>query len=187
VSFPQKTKLTSAAPTADTPFLFLRSHPARRLKTPGRFALAMTLLAVATACARSSPIEAMEVLNYGQCEGLAAGVSQVRYEDLGRIRGGALVESAEARSIGVDSSVALVALSRGPQSTPGYGFSLLEARRSADRAELTVRWIEPPPDAVLAQVITKPCLVIAIPRTGITRVTAIDTAGQPIGEVELKP
>lgn len=128
----------------------------------------------------------MEVLNYGRCEGLAAGLSLVRYEDLGRIRGGTLVEQSEARSSDVDSTVVLVALSRGPQPTPGYGFTLLDATRSADRAELTVRWLEPPPDAVLAQVITKPCLVVALPRTGITRVTAIDQAGQRIGEVELK-
>jgi hypothetical protein len=129
----------------------------------------------------------MEVLNYGRCEGLRASVSLVRYEDLGRIRGGALVEPAEPGSIDVDSSVALVALSRGPQPTPGYGFTLLGATRSGYDAELTVRWIEPPPDAALAQVITKPCLVVGLPRTGITRITAIDQAGQPIGEVDLKP
>jgi len=149
--------------------------------------LAVALLVVATACARSTPIEAMEVLNYGMCEGLAAGMSLVSYEDLGRIRGGALVEPSETSSIDVGSSVALIALSRGPQPTPGYGFSLLDATRSAARVELTVRWITPPPDAVLAQVITEPCLVVALPRAGITHVRAVDQAGQPIGELELKP
>jgi hypothetical protein len=147
--------------------------------------LLAVLLMAAFGCTRTTDIEALEVLNYGQCTGVAAGLSLVDYADLPGIRGGALLTPADDAATGLDTSVALVAISRGPQPTPGYGFTLLAATSKGGIAELRVNWYQPPADAVMAQVITDPCLVVALPRANLERIEAIDQTGNPLGSTDL--
>lgn len=125
------------------------------------------------------------MLKFEQCKDLAPGLTLVGYQGLARIRGGEFVAPTAGGAAGIDASVVLVAVSRGAQPTPGYGFALTAATRTGTTAELRLHWSEPPDDAVLAQVITHPCLVVALPRAGLARVVAIDQAGEPIGSLAL--
>jgi hypothetical protein len=202
VSFPQKTKLPSAVSAADTPFLFRRRQflwrrqfswrrqcswrcPAGRLRQ--RWSLArlslLSILTIASGCSGSQQLDAVEVLNYGQCTGLEPGLTIVDYATLASIRGSRLIAGPGTPS--ADPDVLLVALSRGAQPTPGYGFTLQAVSRERAQARIRVNWFSPPADAVLAQVITEPCLVVGLPRAGIERVEALDQSGVPIGSVDV--
>jgi hypothetical protein len=68
----------------------------------------------------------------------------------------------------------------GQKPTGGYRLdpaeSGLEIR--ADTATLRVAWSTPPPDAVLAQVITHPCLLLALPKGGYSRIRIVDLSGR---------
>ena len=68
----------------------------------------------------------------------------------------------------------------GQKPTGGYSIdpaeSGLEIR--ADTATLRVAWSTPPPDAVLAQVITRPCLLLALPKGGYSRIRVVDLSGR---------
>jgi hypothetical protein len=85
----------------------------------------------------------------------------------------------------LDDSVLLVALSKGTQPTAGYGFALLSATRRGSVAQLTVDWREPASGAAQGRRPTHPCLVVGLPRAGLTRVEAIDRTGSPIGGLDL--
>lgn len=66
----------------------------------------------------------------------------------------------------------LLALSMGRQPTAGYRLALAEARIgyiSGDEARIRVRWQEPDPEGVRAQVVTRPCLLVALPSLGVAR------------------
>lgn len=126
------------------------------------------LLFWATAgCANAAPLEALAVLTHDRCEGLVAGVSEVGYADLAAIRGGAARAASDANDT---PGHALIAVSRGDQPTPGYGFRLIAAERSDANAVVTLAWDTPSADAILPQVLTHPCIVVALPRAGIERV-----------------
>jgi hypothetical protein len=84
-----------------------------------------------------------------------------------------------------DAGPLLVAISRGQQPTPGYGLSLEAAHRSDATALVEVRWRTPAPDAVLAQVVTHPCLVVALPDAGFERVEARTVDGDTLGTLRL--
>ena len=52
----------------------------------------------------------------------------------------------------------------GSRPTPGYGLSLESGERLSDSTlRLDLANQRPPPDAVMAQVMTSPCLVLALP------------------------
>ena len=191
MSFPQKTKLPSAVSAADTPFLF-RWRPVFRSRRqperlPRRRALApialIPLLAIAIGCTGSQQLDAVEVLNYGQCEGLEAGLTIVDFATTATIRGSRLIAAPGTPSN--DPDVLLIALSRGTQPTPGYGFALQAVSREGAQARIRVNWFSPPADAVLAQLITQPCLVVGLPGAGIRRVEAFDQSGALIGSVDV--
>jgi len=127
----------------------------------------------------------MEVLNYDQCTGLDAGLTLIDYRALAGLRGGQVLPESDAVAE-VGRTVVLAALSRGPQPTPGYGFTLNSITRTETTAEIQVTWREPPTDVVLARVVTHPCLVVALPRAGLDRIEAVDQAGSPIGNAAVR-
>jgi len=166
-----------------------RSRLVKRLTRPGALLLAAT---AAGGCAGGPGMEATTVLAYDQCQGIDTGLTRVSYEDVAGIRGSTLLnmtrseaqESAAAPDE-AGSAALLVAISRGRQPTPGYSLTLEDAQRVADKAVLTVRWQTPESGAVLAQVMTHPCLVVGLPEQGITEVQAVDQYGDSIGSLAL--
>jgi hypothetical protein len=79
----------------------------------------------------------------------------------------------------------LLSLYRGSQPTPGYRFELSSAERHGRTVQLNVDWLEPEPGAVLAQMITTPCLVIGLTRGDFDNIRALDQHGALLGEVRL--
>ena len=144
-------------------------------------------LLVVTGCSRATPVDALAVLDYDHCAGLEDGLTLIDYDRLARLRGGRLITTGDSTQTGTPAvAPLLVALSRGPQPTTGYGFTLESATRTADTAFIRVTWREPSGTDAQAQVITEPCLVVALPRSGIQRIEAADQTGQSIGTIEIR-
>ena len=59
----------------------------------------------------------------------------------------------------------MFAISKGPMPTPGYAMTLEGATLSDGVLTVRAQWQTPEPDAVLPQVLTHPCVVVALPVT----------------------
>lgn len=75
----------------------------------------------------------------------------------------------------------VVAVYMGKHPTAGYQVSL--ASRTAEVGEhsdltLLVSWLEPLADALLAQVITSPCILVSIPKDDYSMIQAVDEGGR---------
>jgi hypothetical protein len=105
-----------------------------------------------------------EVLNHHTCQLRGAGVRQVQHADLPRLRGARLLvePGADKPDPRGDDKRILVAVSRGSKPTPGYALSLESASQTGDVIRLEYEWEQPDPNAVLAQVMTHPCSVVAL-------------------------
>ena len=70
--------------------------------------------------------------------------------------------------------VLLIAM--GQRSSAGYGLTLADKVAVVRDGVLTVRvdWREPLPDRLRAQVMTSPCLLVAVPDAGFTRIEVVD-------------
>jgi hypothetical protein len=159
---------------------------ARRALRRSAGALAALLLA-ASGCASDGGLQATTVLDHDQCHHLEPGLTRVDWDTVAAIRGSTLLgmtRPPEQQSTGQDPL--LVALSRGQQPTPGYGFTLEGAHRQGDMAVIEVRWRTPAGDALLPQVITHPCLVVGLSGAAPERVEARDQTGQVLGSVTLR-
>ena len=68
----------------------------------------------------------------------------------------------------------------GERPTAGYALALAEPGFEARKvgARLTLDWIEPPPGAYVAQVITSPCLVVRLPLRELGRLEVVDRRGR---------
>ena len=71
-------------------------------------------------------------------------------------------------------------LAMGSRSTAGYGLSLAEESAVVRDGMLTVRvdWGEPPSGALLAQVMTSPCLLVKMPAASFNRIRVVDQQGR---------
>ncbi len=91
------------------------------------------------------------------------------------------VLNADAGPPAVDFSrhVALM-VSMGTQPTAGYALSLAQvpARLVGATLEITLDWRAPPRDALVAQMLTSPCIFLRIPGTGFESVRIRDGAGR---------
>lgn len=74
--------------------------------------------------------------------------------------------------------VLLIAM--GQRSSAGYGLALAEEIATVRDGVLTVRvdWREPPVGRRRAQVMTSPCLLLAVPDAGFTRIEVVDREGR---------
>ena len=122
---------------------------------------------------------AVRMLGSGlQCGGASAGTSARR-----------LVSSAElvealARGLGAApvlppvnwGTEAVVLVSAGQRSSAGYGVELASQMAPVKEGAAAVRvsLTSPPAGAVSAQVMTSPCLVVAMPRDGLRAVAVLD-------------
>ena len=93
--------------------------------------------------------------------------------------GSALAAPAEPPARVDLSREGVLAISMGTRPTAGYALALHEtAVAVADGvATVVVRFDEPAPGAMLAQVLTSPCLLVRIPRDGLREVRVVDPAG----------
>lgn len=70
----------------------------------------------------------------------------------------------------------------GQRPTPGYGGELEQAEMVDGALELSLQATEPASDAMMAQVITTPCVALAIPDQGWSGLSVrMDTEGFPLG------
>jgi hypothetical protein len=74
---------------------------------------------------------------------------------------------------------AALLVSMGTMPTSGYALSLADepARIATDALEITLNWQSPPRGAMVAQMLTSPCLVLRIPREGYREIRVLDHAG----------
>lgn len=136
-------------------------------------------------CAGEQGLSATTVLSYDQCQGIDAGVTRVDYAQVAGIRGSTLLDMSRPEPAAGNDGLLLIAISRGRQPTPGYSFTLEDARRRNGTAVVSLGWRTPESGAVLPQVLTHPCLVVGLPRSGIERVEAVDSSGASLGSLEL--
>lgn len=156
--------------------------PSQFLKSLGRkWPLALLAFGMA-GCAGPTPIEAVAVLQHGHCQGVDSGVTRVDYADLARIRGSNLLSLSTPEG-GETGNLLLVAISRGQQPTPGYALSLDSASAEGTTALIRVRWDSPSADAVLAQMITHPCLVVGLPSASFSKVRVVDQDYDELGRL----
>jgi len=148
------------------------------------------LLGSAVACTGPAPLEAVTLLQHGQCQALPEGVRLIGYAELAKLRGNSLLSMTDgddtASGPGEARDPLLVAVSRGPQPTAGYALALDSATLDTGTASLHVRWQTPPTDSLQAQVITHPCLVVGLPRAPVKRVRVVDQSGTVIGELTVE-
>lgn len=150
-------------------------------------ALAASALFAASGCApegaRQATVDARALYADTQCQGLETpGARWLKSAaDLARLHG-ALSGGGGRRvalpEVDFDKEAVLV-LAMGSRPTAGYGLALAErsAVRDADGLEVRVDWREPAPGSMQAQVITYPCLLIAVPGDGYAQVRVVDAQG----------
>lgn len=89
---------------------------------------------------------------------------------------------------GVDfTAVHVVDIRMGQKPTGGYGIELADslARLVDGEALIRLNWIEPAPGTVVTQVLTSPCLIIAVPKDAYERITLTDASGNMCGKISL--
>ncbi len=81
----------------------------------------------------------------------------------------------------------VVLVEMGQRGTGGYGIDLAtpQVTRVDDAVQLIVHWTDPPPDAVLPQVITSPCVFITLSRGDYERVQVFDENGRLRAETQV--
>jgi len=125
--------------------------------------LIITAISFLGGCGNTTP-DVTTLMAHGNCEGLVAGVSEIRFEDLAGIRGSQLLlleDGITATAPSPDPDFRLIAIAAGTRPTPGYALELSGGRFEGAVLVLDVVLNEPPADAILAQVTTLPCLIVA--------------------------
>jgi hypothetical protein len=149
-----------------------------------RRGVALAVLVMAAGCAHSGPVPATTLRGGAQCGGAAAEPSARWLASEAELRQALAAEGPLGAQValpaGVDfarDGVVLVAMGR--RATAGYGVGLEseQVQVKGGVATLVVRFDEPPPGAIMAQVITSPCLLVALPREGLREVRVVDAAG----------
>ncbi len=143
-------------------------------------ATVILLATVGSGCSTAS-VAVTEVLNDANCNtlhpGVHAGVHAVTLEDVARLKGRRMIGSITTPPNSSGDPQRLIAISRGEQPTAGYALELISASTATgDEIEIVVRFREPAADAVVAQMITQPCLILGLPdaATGPVSVTLDD-------------
>ena len=149
------------------------------------FASAALAAALSGGCAQARHVDVMTVLANGNCQTTEVGVRAIDYATLATFRGTRLIGMSESEA-SAQQPVHLIAIVPGEFPTAGYGVSLQEgAALTADLLTIKVKTDRPPPDAMLAQMITHPCLVVGIADPAVSRVKVLDDSAVVLGEVDL--
>jgi len=134
------------------------------------------------ACSSSRAVELDVVMASGNCQQTHEGVARVTLSDVAKLRGTQLL-GGESTDREAGPSPFLIVVAIGEKPTAGYGLAYDGAKLDGRTLIVTVRETAPPPDAMTAQVITHPCLVLEIPEGELDRVRVVDAAGTVIGEL----
>ncbi len=152
------------------------------LCTFSSFAVAATLV---VGCAQAQHVDVTTVLANGNCRTNEVGVRTIDYEALAAFQGTRLIGMTESEE-SAHRPLHLVAIVPGEFPTPGYSISLQDgAELTAGVLTLRIKTDRPPPDAMLAQVVTHPCLVVGIADPAVGRVKVLDESAVALGEVDL--
>jgi len=112
-------------------------------------------------------------------------VRTIDYATLATFRGAHLIGMTESDE-SAQQPVHLIAIVPGEFPTPGYSVTLKDgAMLAGDQLTIEVKTDRPAPDAVLAQMITHPCLVVGIADPSVARVKVVDDSAVLLGEVVL--
>ena len=149
-----------------------------------RIVAAFALAIAVAGCADADRIDVTTVLSHGNCQASDTGVKEIDYATLAAYRGTRLLDMTES----AESEVHLVAIVPGEYPTPGYSLAI-DGEPTIKGGELTVavKVNKPPPDAILAQMITRPCIVVGVADPRVDRVRVVDDAAHSIGELSLAP
>lgn len=138
------------------------------------------------------PLSAERIWQSGQCAQRTAGSRWVEdragLERVVRAAGPWSPDSVEVEMPEVDFSrhrPVLIAL--GEQSSAGYGLALQRDTLDVqgDRAVLRIAVTRPAADSMQAQVVTSPCMLVAVERDGYAALEIIDSQGGRHGKLEL--
>ncbi|MEM9743077.1 MAG: protease complex subunit PrcB family protein [Pseudomonadota bacterium] len=146
-------------------------------------AIAMATLALCSACSNVTPVETVTLLNHRQCQNLTAGIKETTLEALPSLRTSRLLPAPDdapitpTQQVPELDSTRVFAVSKGPQPTPGYAFRFEGAELAGQSLALRFTWESPAADSVQPQVMTHPCMVLAVPVTRATRLIATDQDG----------
>ena len=146
----------------------------------------LLLLALGTwlcqGCTQPNTPEVVSVLSHTNCEISNAGVQKIQYSDIAVIRGSIMLDSSIDESQQDAENLIFLVLSNGEQATTGYKLSLAgPAKFVKEQLEVPVIWQVPAPETMQAQVLTHPCLVIALEWQGKGTIRFIDQSGQVMG------
>ncbi|OZB15634.1 MAG: hypothetical protein B7X58_06270 [Marinobacter sp. 34-60-7] len=140
-----------------------------------------------TACASggsvSEPaVSARQVTQSAQCGLTGPGIAYVQNESereaLLDLNGQNMVTGAVREVNLALESIVIVTLGQKP--TAGYSVGLADASADGETLVLSVRVSEPPRDAMTAQVITSPCVVLAVPADDWQQVRVLGLTDQPL-------
>jgi len=139
-------------------------------------------------CRGDREVEVAVVRGGAQCGGEGEDPSARRLASADELAG------AFASELGVElpaldfakDAVVLVAAGRKP--TAGFGVDLAAPKAAAKGgvAALQIRLTRPAPAALVAQVVTSPCLVVRLAREGLTEIQVIDWEKEAIASVGLR-
>jgi hypothetical protein len=148
-----------------------------------RLTLLTALFVVAGSCAQAKHVHVMTVLNDGNCRTDETGVRLIDYPALAELRGARLVGMSDDGAAA--PPVHLIAIAPGTYPTAGYTLELLDAEPvPGDPLVLEVKLSKPPDGAILAQVVTHPCLVVGVDDKTVRRVRVV-LDSKSLGEVDL--
>ncbi len=135
-------------------------------------------------CTNAHHVDVMTVLTRGHCDSAKTGVHLIDFATLATFRGTHLIGMTESHET-TTHPAHLIAIVPAQYPTAGYRVNLLDGTALTDK-RLTINVaIERPPDgAMLAQMITQPCLVVGIADPAVSRVRVMHEA-EVLGEVEL--
>jgi hypothetical protein len=74
----------------------------------------------------------------------------------------------------------VVDIQMGQKPTGGYGIELAEPHATLNDGEalIRLRWIEAAPGAIVTQILTSPCLIIALPKGAYEKIAITDENGK---------
>jgi hypothetical protein len=148
---------------------------------------AATLIAatsLAAGCADAHHVDVMTVLAQGNCQTEKTGVQLIDYATLASYRGTHLIGMTES-SQAQQNPAHLIAIAPGQFPTAGYSVQLLDGSTLADKLlTINIKVERPPADAMLAQMITHPCLVVGVADPAVARVRVLNDT-EVLGEVEI--
>jgi hypothetical protein len=155
------------------------------VRRPGRLALAAAALFAACAAHRArgpSSVTASVVRASAQCGGEVSGPSARWIATQGAFlaaMGAGGVFGAEGTATVDFRKEGVLAVYMGQRPTAGYGLALQDPTVAVRDGvgKVVVRFEEPEPGAMVAQVLTSPCLLLRMPKQGIRQLRVVDPAG----------